>query len=68
MRDGVRRFYEIHSHRMTEAQREEFRGNVRLFWGIDEQGEILDLPATAFFESLLPVLKARLDEKRRQTR
>jgi glycosyltransferase involved in cell wall biosynthesis len=68
MRHGVRRFYEIHSHRMTEAQREEFRGNVRLFWGIDEQGEILDLPATAFFESLLPVLKARLDEKRRQTR
>jgi hypothetical protein len=68
MRDGVRRFYQIHSHRMTETQREEFRGNVRLFWGIDEQGEILNLPPTAFFESLLPVLKARLDEKRRQTR
>jgi glycosyltransferase involved in cell wall biosynthesis len=68
MRAGIRRFYEIHCHRMTEAQREEFRANVRFFWGIDERGEILeDHPAT-IFEPLLPLLKARLDEKRRQLR
>lgn len=64
MRVGIRRFYQLHAHRMTETQRQEFRANVRLFWGIDEQGEILDLPPTAFFESLLPILKARLDQRR----
>lgn len=53
---------------MTEAQREEFRGNVRFFWGIDERGEITDGHPATIFEPLLPVLKARLDEKRRQTR
>ena len=68
MRAGIRRFYEIHSHRMTEAQREEFRTNVRFFWGIDERGEILDDDPATIFEPLLPVLKARLDEKRRQMR
>jgi glycosyltransferase involved in cell wall biosynthesis len=66
MRLGIRRFYQLHSHRMTEAQREAFRDNVRLFWGIDEQGEILDLPPSAFFQSLLPILKARLDQQRRR--
>ena len=66
MRAGIRRFYEIHSHRMTEAQRKEFRANVRFFWGIDEQGKILDDHPAIIFEPLLPVLKARLDEKRRQ--
>ncbi len=68
MRAGIRRFYEIHSHRMTEAQRGEFRANVRFFWGIDEQGEILDGQPASMYEPLLPLLKARLDEKRRQLR
>jgi glycosyltransferase involved in cell wall biosynthesis len=68
MRAGIRRFYEIHSHRMTEALREEFRTNVRFFWGIDEQGKILDDHPATIFEPLLPLLKARLDEKRRQMR
>jgi glycosyltransferase involved in cell wall biosynthesis len=68
MRAGIRRFYEIHSHRMTEAQREAFRGNVGFFWGINERGETLDSRPTTIFEPLLPFLKARLDEKRRQTR
>ena len=68
MRIGIRRFYEIHSHRMTAAQRENFRSNVRFFWGMDERGEISeDHPAT-IFEPLLPLLKARLDEKRRRVR
>jgi glycosyltransferase involved in cell wall biosynthesis len=66
MRAGIRRFYELHAHRMTEAQREEFRSNARRFWGIDEHGQILDLPPTAFFESLHPVLKAWLDQQRRR--
>jgi glycosyltransferase involved in cell wall biosynthesis len=67
MRAGIRRFYEIHSHRMTKAQREAFRGNVRFFWGINERGEIADGHPARFLEPLLPVLKARLDAKRRET-
>jgi glycosyltransferase involved in cell wall biosynthesis len=65
MRAGVRRFYELHAHRMTAAQKEEFRSGVRTWWGIDENGEILDLPRNAFYESLLPILKARLDKQKR---
>jgi glycosyltransferase involved in cell wall biosynthesis len=68
MRAGIRRFYEIHCHRMTEAQLEEFRANARFFWGIDERGEILDDHPATLCEPLLPLLKARLDEKRRQGR
>jgi glycosyltransferase involved in cell wall biosynthesis len=66
MRAGIRRFYEIHSHRMTEAQREAFRENVRFFWGINERGENVDGHPARFLEPLLPVLKARLDAKRRE--
>ena len=69
MRVGLRRFYELHAHRMSETQRKEFCNNVRRFWGIDERGRVLDLPPTTFFEPLLPVLKARLDQRRgRQNR
>ena len=68
MRAGIRRFYEIHSPRMTEVQREEFRRNVRFFWGMDERGEIVDSRPATIFEPLLPLLKARLNEKRRQMR
>ena len=66
MRVGVRRFYEIHAHRMSAVQREEFCRNVRRFWSIDEGGRLLDLPPSAFFEPLLPLLKARLDQRRRR--
>jgi len=65
MRAGMRRFYELHSHRMTEVQREEFRGNLRRFWGIDEYGNILNLPLRPVSDSLLPTLKAWLDQQRR---
>jgi glycosyltransferase involved in cell wall biosynthesis len=65
MRAGVRRFYELHAHRMTAAQKEEFRSGARAWWGIDEKGDILDLPRSAFYESLLPVIKARLDQQKR---
>jgi glycosyltransferase involved in cell wall biosynthesis len=65
MRVGVRRFYEIHAHRMTEAQREQFRSNVRRFWGIDEHGQNLDLPLMSVSDSLLPALKAWLNQQRR---
>jgi glycosyltransferase involved in cell wall biosynthesis len=64
MRAGVRRFYAIHGHRMSETQREQFRHNVRDYWGIDEQGQTLNLPQSAFYESLIPMLKARLDQQR----
>ena len=64
MRAGIRRFYELHSHRMTEAQREEFRINVRQFWGIDEHGKSLNLSPKAYADSLLPRLKAWLDQHR----
>ena len=65
---GVRRFYEIHSHRMTEVQREAYCENVRFFWGINEAGDIVESRPATLFEPLLPLLKARLDEKRRQER
>ncbi len=65
MRAGVRRFYELHAHRMSEAQREEFRSNARRFWGIDEHGQNLDLPLMSLSDSLLPALKAWLNQQRR---
>jgi hypothetical protein len=49
---------------MTDAHREEFRREVGRQWGIDEHGQILNLPPKTFVESLLPLLKARLDQKR----
>jgi glycosyltransferase involved in cell wall biosynthesis len=66
MRAGIRRFYEIHSHRMTRTQQEEFRSNARFFWGINERGEIIEDHRATIFEPLLPLLKARLDAKRGQ--
>jgi glycosyltransferase involved in cell wall biosynthesis len=66
IRVGIRRFYELHSHRMTEEQREQFRNNARRFWGIDEQGHMLNLPPGTFFDPLLQILKARLDHQRRR--
>jgi glycosyltransferase involved in cell wall biosynthesis len=68
MRAGVRRFYELHSPRMTSAQREQFRENVGLFWGLDERGEIVGGPQARLLEPLLAVLKARLDDERRRSR
>ena len=38
MRRGIRRFYELHASRMTEAQRSAFRTSVRKLWGFDELG------------------------------
>lgn len=67
MRAGVRRFYELHAGRMSEAQREAFRRTVRSEWGIDERGEILDFPPTALYERWLPLIKARLEQQRRRT-
>ena len=64
MRQGIGRFYELHSHRMTEEQRNEFRSNVRRFWGIDEHGNKLNLTPKVYADSLLPTLKAWLDQKR----
>jgi hypothetical protein len=64
IRTGARRFYELHAGRMTDAQREEFRSGMRNWWGIDEQGQVLDLPRNAFYESLLPMIKARLDRQK----
>jgi glycosyltransferase involved in cell wall biosynthesis len=64
MRVGIRRFYELHAHRMTEAQRQQFRAMARRFFSIDERGEILDVPRSEFFEPLFPLLKARLDKQR----
>jgi glycosyltransferase involved in cell wall biosynthesis len=38
MRAGIRRFYELHGPRMSEAQQEDFRRSVGRLWGIDEHG------------------------------
>ena len=64
MSQGIRRFYELHAHRMTEKQREEFRKNVRRFWGIDERGNNLNCTPKAYADSLLPALKAWLHRQR----
>ncbi len=64
IRAGVGRFYELHAHRMTEGQRQQFRDMARRFFSIDERGQILDVPRSAFFEPLFPLLKARLDQQR----
>jgi glycosyltransferase involved in cell wall biosynthesis len=42
MRSGVRRFFELHGHRMSEAQRSQFRANMRRLWGFDELGRDVD--------------------------
>ena len=39
--EGVRRFYELHAHRMTASQRLAFRANVMRLWGIDEKGQLV---------------------------
>jgi glycosyltransferase involved in cell wall biosynthesis len=67
MRTGIRRFYEIHGPRMSETQRQQFRTNIRDYWGINEQGHILNLSQTARCESLILMLKARLDQQRHRT-
>jgi glycosyltransferase involved in cell wall biosynthesis len=61
---GIRRFYEVHAHRMTEKQRDEFRKNAARFWGIDEYGNRLSLSAKDYAESFLPILKTWLNQKR----
>src|SRR5262245_21280170 len=63
---GIRRFHELHAHRMNSAQRQQFRDMARRFFGIDERGQILDLPRSAFFEPLFPFLKARLHQQHRR--
>jgi glycosyltransferase involved in cell wall biosynthesis len=61
---GMRRFYELHAHRMNEQQQDEFRDNLRRFWGIDEHGNRLSPSQKAQADSLLRDLKAWLDRKR----
>ena len=68
MRAGIRRFYQLHAHRMSESQRDEFASNVGRFWGIDEHGRILNIPPTGFVESLLPALKNWLERRRRSAK
>jgi glycosyltransferase involved in cell wall biosynthesis len=41
VRSGIRRFYELHAARMTAEERQEFSGNVRRLWGIDEYGQLI---------------------------
>jgi hypothetical protein len=67
MRAGICHFDEIHSGRMTGEQREAFRKNVRFFQGINEL-EVSDDDSAGFLEPLLPLLRTRLDEKRREMR
>ncbi len=64
MQVGIRRFYELHAHRMTEAQRQQYRDMARRFFSVDERGRILDVPRSEFFDPLFPLLKARLDQQR----
>ena len=45
MRDGIRRFFELHGGRMDAAQRAAFGESVRTLWGIDELGRDEEAPA-----------------------
>lgn len=65
MRAGVRRFYELHSPRMTAQQRTEFRANAGLYFGVDEYGNDCSQDARVRGELLLPTLKTWLEQKRR---
>lgn len=65
MSAGIRRFYELHSHRMTAQQRDEFRANVRFFWAMDEYGNNLDSDPRNNAEPLVRSLKTWLDRQRR---
>jgi GT2 family glycosyltransferase len=40
--EGIRRFYELHAHRMSPAERDRFRTHVRRLWGVDERGEVAE--------------------------
>ena len=62
---GIRRFYQLHAHRMSDAQRREFARNVRRFWGMDEHGQLLQISPGASGDFLLPVFKDWLDRRRR---
>jgi len=64
MRQGIRRFYQLHAYRMSAAQREEFRNNVHRFWSVDEHGNTLKLVTKTYADSLLATLKAWLDQQR----
>ena len=65
MRAGIRRFYQLAGHRMSDAQREEFASNVCRLWGMDEHGQLVNIPARTFFDPFFPVLKDWLDRRRR---
>ena len=47
MRAGVRRFFELHGHRMSAAERERFGHLVRELWGTDEYGRVAPQPVAA---------------------
>ena len=67
MQVGIRRFYELHAHRMSDSQRQQFREMTRRFFGVDERGQVLNVPRSEFFDPLFPLLKARLDQQRGRT-
>jgi glycosyltransferase involved in cell wall biosynthesis len=43
---GIRRFYELHGHRMNDTQLAEFRARVIRLWGCDERGRAVPEGAT----------------------
>jgi GT2 family glycosyltransferase len=47
MRTGVRRFFELHGHRMSAAERERFGRIARELWGVDEYGRVVPLSGAA---------------------
>jgi glycosyltransferase involved in cell wall biosynthesis len=66
MRAGIRRFYQLHSHRMTAGQRAEFRANARYHFGLDEYGNNLNLASKTRADLLITSLKSWLDKKRQE--
>jgi glycosyltransferase involved in cell wall biosynthesis len=64
MSAGIRRFYELHSERMTPAQQEGFRINARYYFRIDEWGRECNSHPNDRADLLIRSLKDWLDQKK----
>ncbi len=66
MSAGIRRFYELHSQRMTAVQQELFRINARYYFRLDEQGRECNSDPKDRTKLLIRSLKDWLDQKRHE--
>lgn len=63
---GIRRFYELHSQRMTATQQEGFRINARYYFRLNEQGKECNSDSNDRTDLFIRSLKGWLDQKRHE--